>query len=205
MTTRTRTRPAPTLPDLSRDPKLLLLKPFLDWLYKRVPEVQDLVTALTTRVQALEDAPPAASNPSTHLFEFWHLGCNSTTTARRMFSGTPVSSQWDAANFGNAGRRIIPYDGTLKRIIASNPVATSGGTNDVTYTVLKSTDQGTTWTPTALAVSMQASVLTSQTNDTDVAVNAGDWIIVEITYSAAVNSASGTAKTAAAAVWFEKG
>lgn len=154
---------------------------------------------LTSHLKGIDTAIGAVKK--SNVYEFWHLGQNGGSTTRRMFSGNLLAAQYATATHGNSVRRIIPYAGNLKRITVQNPVATSGGTNTVTYTVLKSSNGGSSWSSTSLACAVLASNTTVTSADSTVSVAAGDLIVIEVTFSGAVTAIASGEYMAACVVY----
>lgn len=214
-------QPAPRIDP--RDPALRPVKDFLDWLYKTVPGIPETVAALDATVaQLVTEVTAALATLATaiatvagdlaalevateprlgFLYTFYHPGQNATAATRMMYTGVEVTGSSTALEWSS--RYPIPANGKMISLTVHNPVAVAGGSNTITYTMWRSTDNGNTWGATSMAVALLASstTVTTYTPGTPFSVNAGDLIGMEITFSGAVTS-NATNKSCVAAILF---
>lgn len=206
-------QPAPRIDP--RDPNLAGVRDFLYWLYKLAPDAFTNVTTLLTDVAALATDVADLDTRVTTLegssggvvgscvYEFTHPGHSASSATRRMW-GVPFPHTTLYTTQATYAQRIIPYAGNLKLLNTINLPCTSGGSNTQTYTVLLSTDNGATFSPTALTTSTTANDVTLQSSSGTVAVNAGDLIAVEVTLSGAITNTVVSAGCWRASVWYER-
>lgn len=138
-------------------------------------------------------------------FNFFHAGQNGAATTRRLYPQTFYTVAYLTNSLGWQGAtQMAPCDGFITELITHHSSVTAGGSNNVTYTVFTSQDNGTTWTATGLTTINSANnYFASYNSNYSIPLRRGDLFGVQVSFGGAVtsNNNAGCFKAAITYTW----